>query len=497
MQFMKNRKLVKLLKIPLYILLSPIYLIFALRSLIMHISKGLRFSIRRKINANYLVIYTVVSFFTLIFLVFGFMRFELSEKSYEVYKYVDNVVGKYSDGLYTISDLKTHLSSIAEAENCGLQLDIEKENEVLKSDRYTTFNFPNDFWHSIGTFFSYKLYTEQLTVYYSDPENGELQTAVLIILHPITLFYKHIWTLGTMLITSMVFGFLFMWLFGSFNTRRVLRPIYDMTKTAEKISITNMKERLDVSKAKYELRDLAITLNDMLARVQTDYEKQKRFVSDVSHELRTPISIVNGYASMLKRWGKEDEAILEESIEAIIGEAKNMQVLVENLLTLVRADNQTLKFNKDEFYINELIEEVTSESRMINSKKQDITCENNGFIKVYLDYQMIKQTLRIFVDNAVKYTPAEGKINITCETEGEQCAITIKDTGIGISKEDLPYIFDRFYRSDESRTRETGGHGLGLSIAKAIILGQGGRIKVKSKKNEGSEFVILLPMKVD
>ncbi|MBC7958882.1 MAG: HAMP domain-containing histidine kinase [Vallitaleaceae bacterium] len=457
--------------------------------------KSLKFSIRRKITANYLTLYLVVSAMTFILMVFGFMKAELSEKSYEIYTYVDTIVGKYEEGIYDLPKMEQRISSVAEIENCGIQLTFYNSNQIFKSDRYHAFQYPNNFWQKIGTLISYKMFPDELVIYYFDPEGGEQLTARLELIHPIAPFYKHLSTLSTMLFISIVLGFFILWIFGSVNNRRILRPIYDITKTAEKISINNMKERLDVGKAKYELRDLAITLNDMLSRLQEEYEKQKRFVSDVSHELRTPISIVNGYAGMLRRWGKEDESILEESIEAIIDEAKNMQVLVENLLTLVRADNQTLQFHKEDFYMNEIMKEVTSESQMINGKNQLIDCECVEPILVHLDYQMTKQVLRIFVDNAVKYTPPEGQIHIRCVYEEDQCAVYIKDTGIGISKEDLPYIFDRFYRSDESRTRETGGHGLGLSIAKAIVLGHGGRIKVKSKKNEGSEFAIFLPIK--
>jgi signal transduction histidine kinase len=267
-----------------------------------------------------------------------------------------------------------------------------------------------------------------------------------------------------------------------------------MTKTAEKISISNMDERLDVSKAKYELRDLALTLNEMLNRLNNDYEKQKRFVSDVSHELRTPIAIINGYANMLERWGKKDEEILEESIEAIIGEAKNMQALVENLLTLVRSDNQTLRYNFEKVEIGKLVEEVTKETQMINHKNQAISCHILTQIFVYADYQMIKQLLRILVDNAVKYTEIDGVIEIICKVVNSKCHVTIKDSGIGIEKEELPFLFNRFYRSDESRTRETGGHGLGLAIARVIVLGHSGAIKVKSKKGMGSEFTVILPI---
>lgn len=484
-----------LLKLFIYFVLSPFYLLKGIKNALQYIIKGLKFSIRRKITLNYMSLYFIMSVVTFVFMIGGFMRYELNLKSNKIYVYVNNTFDKYESGLYNLEAVSKRVNAIAEVENCGIELTfINDSGDIISSERYQNYNYPDSVFENIGALIYNKMYSSKMSIYYLNPTTNNMDTATLKLIHPITLYFNQLTTLSFMLLTSFIFGFFFMWFFGSANNKRILKPIYAMTKTAEKISITNMNERLDVSQAKYELKDLAITLNDMLNRLNVDYEKQKRFVSDVSHELRTPISIVNGYASMLKRWGKEDEAILDESIEAIIDEAKNMQVLVENLLTLVRADNQSLKFNKEDFYMNELMEEVTSESQMINGKKQEIICEPCEPIKVFLDMQMMKQILRIFVDNAVKYTPPSGRIYIKCVIENNNCVINIKDSGIGISKEDLPYIFDRFYRSDESRTRDTGGHGLGLSIAKAIILGHGGRIKVKSKKNEGAEFTIILPL---
>jgi len=482
------------IRLPIYILKSPYYLLKAIRNLFQNIFKGVKFSIKKKITLNYLSLFTFIGIVTFAFMIGGFLRYELLEKSNQVYLYVDNTFDKYETGIYNFDTLNQRIQAIAEVENCGIIIDLNDDYQII-SKRYNNFDYPKNIIEKIITLLSYKMYANDRVIYYMDPISEEASTASLKMLQPVALFYGEVSVLSIMLLICFVFGFVFLWFFGSLNNKSILKPIYSMTRTAENISITNMKEKIDVSQAKYELKDLAITLNDMLDRINKEYEKQKRFVSDVSHELRTPISIVNGYASMLKRWGKEDEAILDESIEAIIDEARNMQILVENLLTLVRADNQTLKFNKETFYMNELIEEVTSESLMINAKRQTIDCETLQPIKVHLDFQMIKQMLRIFVDNAVKYTPQGGHILIRCLLENNQCVIKIKDSGIGISKEDLPYIFDRFYRSDESRTRDTGGHGLGLSIAKAIVLGHGGKIKVKSKKDEGSEFIVILPIK--
>ncbi len=197
---------------------------------------------------------------------------------------------------------------------------------------------------------------------------------------------------------------------------------------------------------------------------------------------------------MLDRWGgKEDEAILEEAIDAIKGESKNMQTLVENLLTLVRSDNQTLKFEREYFKIDEMARDIVKDMEMIDDGRHSFSNDIDMDIRVCLDYAKVMQTLRIFLDNAIKYTPEGGRISLNVKREITSVVISVVDTGIGVAKKDLPFLFDRFYRSDESRTRETGGHGLGLSIAKAMVIGQNGRLRVKSKENEGSEFIIILP----
>jgi len=352
-------------------------------------------------------------------------------------------------------------------------------------------------WDYFTSVFKHQLVAKHLDSYtISSVERGTEINVDIVGLFPMAHFSKEMLTLTTILLVFFSIGFVFMSMIGGARVKNILSPIFFMTKTAEQISISNLDLRLDVETTKYELKDLAITLNEMLDRLDKDYSKQKRFVSDVSHELRTPISIVSGYASMLERWGKKDDEILEESIDAIKSETINMQHLVENLLTLVRSDNLTLKYEASYFDIGELICDIVKEFNMVNTKDQYITCDSKPGINVFLDEAKIKQTLRIFVDNAIKYTPDSGSVQVKCYQIEEEVFIHIKDTGIGISKEDLSHLFERFYRSDESRTRETGGHGLGLSIAKVMIIGHKGRIKVKSRIGKGSEFIITLPSKL-
>lgn len=275
-----------------------------------------------------------------------------------------------------------------------------------------------------------------------------------------------------------------------------LKPIHTMTEQVKDMSANNLSTRLNVSGTKDELKDLSHTFNKMLDDIQKSYEREKQFVSDASHELRTPIAVVKGYAGMLNRWGKDDPEILNESIQAILGETDNMHSLVESLLFIARNDKGTLKMDMDKFNLSELICEIVKETKMIDSQHKIVDAIEDN-VPFYGSLDKLKQALRILVDNSIKYTPDDGEISIVLRTSEKHNIIIISDNGIGISKEDLPHIFDRFYRADKSRTKmkenQHGGTGLGLSIAKIIIEQHRGRIQVDSALNEGTKFTLLIP----
>ncbi len=275
--------------------------------------------------------------------------------------------------------------------------------------------------------------------------------------------------------------------------QRVLQPIADITTHAQLLSENDLSLRLNVAGAKNELRDLATVLNAMLDRIEAAYNGQKQFVSDASHELRTPIAVIQGYANLLDRWGKDDPHVRDESIHAIVNETANMKDLVEKLLFLARHDKKTFKLNLEHFELRELIEETVRETEMITANHRVETGELGSGI-LYADRNAIKQAVRVFIDNAVKYTPSGGTIRIACERTPGTVTIAVSDTGQGIANADLPNIFDRFYRADAARSSTTTtGHGLGLAIARIIVASHGGKIKVTSQKGVGSTFRIILP----
>lgn len=267
------------------------------------------------------------------------------------------------------------------------------------------------------------------------------------------------------------------------------QPLKEMTQTVKDISERNLNLRLNVSGSKNELKELALTFNEMMNRIEDHYNRQKQFVADASHELRTPIAVIQGYADMLSRWGKNDPEVLEESVGAIKNEAENMTELIDKLLFLARHDKDSFVLEKEEFSLTEMLAEIAKETQIIdNAHKLNLSLEKE--VSIYADRSRLKQAVRILVDNALKYTPAGGEITIALEDEDDSITIKVKDNGIGMTKEELGNIFDRFYRTERSRSKR--GHGLGLAIAKIIILGHKGKIKVVSKAGEGTEFIILL-----
>lgn len=280
---------------------------------------------------------------------------------------------------------------------------------------------------------------------------------------------------------------------GKFITNKLLKPVRDITKTAEKISADDLSKRIEVPLADDELKSLVVTFNEMIERLEISFQRQNQFVSDASHELRTPISVIQGYANLIDRWGKEDEEILDESISSIKSETEHMSNIIKQLLFLVKSDG-IQKLNLNELDIDVILEEISKEINILEVKTQfEYIVEEKTVIKA--DYDLIKQLLWILVDNAVKYSGnKDSEIFVRVYKENNMVYISVKDNGIGISEENIQHLFERFYRADKSRNKEIAGVGLGLSIAKRIVTKHKGNIRVESEPDKGTEFIVELPL---
>lgn len=300
-------------------------------------------------------------------------------------------------------------------------------------------------------------------------------------------------------------------IFGTSKIRKILKPLDEIAETASRLSnmtfdedkVQNLEEAISkispttsdekIHTGDSELQGLEQSINNLLDRMREAYRQQARFVSDASHELRTPISVIQGYANMLDRWGKKDEKILDESIVAIKSESENMKNLVEQLLFLARGINGKTQLNCKEFLLNDMINEVFEESKMIDDN-HIYEYEKSDDIKVYADEGLLKQTARILIENAAKYTDKNEVIKFkTGINEKGEPYFYVQDSGIGMDEKDISHIFERFFRADTARDRKTGGTGLGLSIAKWIIDKHRGYFGVLSRKGIGTRITVFLP----
>lgn len=305
-----------------------------------------------------------------------------------------------------------------------------------------------------------------------------------------------------------LFGWLLNWFGQNNRLRKYMRPIDELAMAAEKMaaegidfaSLQNLEEAIDqitasensIDMGDSDLKGLETAINNLLKRLQASYREQTRFVDDASHELRTPIAVIQGYASMLERWGKDDRATLEEGIHAISEESSHMKELVDQLLFLARGDGGRQQFQYEEVNGADLIKEICEESEMIDNKHQ-YAIKNINDVTVKADRAMLKQAVRILTDNAAKYTPEGGRISLSAEeTPDHKLALSVQDEGIGMEAKEAERMFERFFRGDDVRGN-TKGSGLGLSIAKWIVDRHHGSIEVLSYKGMGSRITIKIP----
>ena len=265
-----------------------------------------------------------------------------------------------------------------------------------------------------------------------------------------------------------------------------------LARKLERVDAQTLTHHVSVTGGK-ELSALGESINAMLERIDRRYQAQVRFTSDASHELRTPISVIQGYADLLDRWGKDDPQIRQEAIDAIRQEAAAMGALVEQLLFLARGDNDTQPIRPQLMDLTAVAEDVLREEQMIHPERAFLA-RWQGPVVVRADPGLVKQVMRILMDNSVKYSGPEGRVYLRVSAQKDYARVTVQDEGMGIVPQAIPHIFDRFYRTASSRARQTGGTGLGLSIARWIVDRHGGWFEVVSREDVGTRITFVLPL---
>jgi signal transduction histidine kinase len=293
---------------------------------------------------------------------------------------------------------------------------------------------------------------------------------------------------------------------GRFLAARALAPIADITRTALQISrADDLGRRIEYHGPPDEVGRLAGAFNHMLARLERLFGAQQRVIADISHELRTPLTTVRANLDLIRRMGADDT-----SLDAIQGETERMTRLVGDLMLQAQLDAGELPIRHEPVQLDDLLLDLYRQARTIAGGKLEVVLGEEDQVCVLGDPDRLRQLLLNLVDNAVKYTPPGGRVTLGLARAAGFARVTVRDTGGGIPPEELPFIFDRFYRIDKARSRPPtppasgeqggsgqGGAGLGLSIAQSIAQAHGGNISVESAPGQGTTFTVTLPVAPD
>lgn len=283
--------------------------------------------------------------------------------------------------------------------------------------------------------------------------------------------------------------------------RKALVPLSKMVNTAERIDAGNLNERFPVDQGQWEIDRLSYSFNGMLTRLEQSFlaeqeakEQMRRFAADASHELRTPLTSIHGFLEVLIRGAANRPDQLKSALESMYGESKRINKLVEDLLLLTKLDRAP-ELHIREGDVGSLISEMQPQLKILaGNRTVALEFEDRGQMLCRFDPDKIKQVILNLFYNAVQHTDAEkGQITLRLERSDKDIHLYVSDNGLGIPEEHLPHVFERFYRSDSSRTRKQGGAGLGLAISKSIIEAHSGTIGVKSRAGVGTTFEITIP----
>jgi heavy metal sensor kinase len=283
-------------------------------------------------------------------------------------------------------------------------------------------------------------------------------------------------------------------LLGYWLSGRALKPVTRIIETAERIGVNNLSQRLEVPRPRDELRRLSETLNAMLDRIERSFKRIAQFTADASHDLRTPVAVIRTLAEVTLRRPRSAEQY-QEALTKVLSTSEETTELLENLLTLARADAGTTGMELHLIDLEQHVQKASERAELLATNKSlEVTTTTPGrAVWVRGDSIAIDRLLLILVDNAIKYTPDRGRCEIALIDSGADVHVEVRDSGIGIASRDLELIFERSYRADSARSRDTGGAGLGLAIARQITELHGGSVTAESQVGRGSTFRVRFP----
>ncbi|WP_416148458.1 ATP-binding protein [Salipaludibacillus sp. HK11] len=320
-------------------------------------------------------------------------------------------------------------------------------------------------------------------------DNGSVVTLELF--EPMTMYEESLTILGIILVIASALILIPSFFAGRSLSRVILSPVKALVVTMNQIREEKTFKKIDVNDtSKDELAEMGRTFNHMIDLLKENYDKQQQFVSDASHELKTPLTVIDSYAQLLKRWGKDKPEVLEEAIGAISSESKRIKEMTNQMLALATGD-ETTTMDLQQVNMAKILFETAKQMETTYDREIAVQTKEEFDLRLIGNKMQLKQLAFILIENGLKYSNKE--IEITLEKLRETVSIRICDYGIGIAAEDIPHVFDRFFRVDKARNRKTGGSGLGLAIAKKIVDAHQGVIRVESEQGVGTTFIIEFP----
>ncbi|MFQ5736592.1 MAG: sensor histidine kinase [Thermodesulfobacteriota bacterium] len=281
---------------------------------------------------------------------------------------------------------------------------------------------------------------------------------------------------------------------GWFLAQKALKPVSEITKLARRIGAENLSERLNIAVPQDEIGMLASTINGMFERLENSFKQIKQFTGDASHELKTPLTILKGEMEIALR-SKGNVEHMKEALESGLEEIDRMSNIVNNLLDLAKMDVEREALPREPVSLDKVFIERYEHFRgRAADKGIELVMGRCAPAVVTGDTVRLSQLFFNLIDNAIKYTPGGGRVDLSLDVDGHDAIVKVKDTGLGVSEQDIPYLFDRFYRANKARSGDEGGAGLGLSICKEIAVAHGGSISVESAPGQGSTFITRLPL---
>lgn len=328
-----------------------------------------------------------------------------------------------------------------------------------------------------------------------DRENKEQINGVVLISASIDDIYKSLSEMKSQayllsLLTSFIVGLL-----SFFTSGIIIKPLKSLLKVVERITSGQLEQKVHI-RGRDEVAELGNAINHMAEQLQGVEESRQEFVSNVSHELKTPLSAIKVLTESLLFQENVPEEMYKEFFKDINSEVDRLNNIINDLLTLVKLDQKEIPMNIAVIDFNEMVQGILRRlSPLASQKGIELIYESHKEINVEIDEVKLTLAISNLVENSIKYTPDGGRVWVVLNADHQDAFISVKDTGIGIPKDEQGKIFERFYRTDKTRNRETGGTGLGLAITYKTIVMHNGRIQVESEEQEGTEFLVQIPLR--